>query len=80
MKIERGIINIYIDNIKIDTVNKIKMLSLLINNTLNWSAYIKSICNKISKNSGIIKKEKNKLEKRLVKSILYVYLPIYYLR
>ena len=55
--------NIYIDNVKIDTVNKIKFLGLFINNTLNWSAHIKYICNKISKNIGIIKKVKNKLEK-----------------
>ena len=36
--------DIYIDNIKIDTVNKITFLGLIINNTLNWSAHIKYIC------------------------------------
>ena len=39
--------NIYIDDINIDTVNKIKMLGLNINKTLNWSANIKYISNKI---------------------------------
>ena len=48
--------SIYIDDIKIDTVNKINVLGLLINNILNWSAHIKYICNKISKNIGIIKR------------------------
>ena len=38
--------NIYIDDIKIDTVSKIKLLGLHINNTLNWSAPIKYNCNK----------------------------------
>ena len=47
--------NIYIDGIKIDTVNKIKLLGLLINNTFTWSAHINYICNKIYKNIGIIK-------------------------
>ena len=66
--------DIYIDDIKIDTVNKITFLGLIINNTLNWSAHIKYICSKISKNIGIMKKVKNKLE-----NILYAYLPVYYL-
>ena len=35
--------DIYIDDIKIDTVNKITFLGLIINNTLNWSAHIKYI-------------------------------------
>ena len=39
--------DIYIDDIKIDTVNNIKMLGLIINKTLNWSAHIKYICSKI---------------------------------
>ena len=55
--------DIYVDDIKIDTVNKIKCMCLVINNTLSWSAHIKYICSKISKNIGIMKKVKNKLEK-----------------
>ena len=39
--------NVCIDDIKMYTVNKIKYLGLLINNTLNWSAYNTYICNKI---------------------------------
>ena len=64
--------NISIDNIKIDTVNKIKILGLFINNTLNWSAHIKYICNKISKNIGIIKKVKNKLETKILLNLYYM--------
>ena len=66
--------DIYIDDIKIDTVNKIKLLGLIINNTLNWSAHIKYICSKISKNIGIMKKVKNKLEKRLLLNLYYMLL------
>ena len=69
--------DIYIDDIKIDTVNKITFLGLIINNTLNWSAHIKYLCSKISKNIGIMKKVKNKLEKKIIaKAILYAYLPV----
>ena len=69
--------DIYIDDIKIDTVNKIKLLGLIINNTLNLSAHIKYMCSKISKNIGIMKNVKNKLEKKIIaKSILYAYLPV----
>ena len=71
---------IYIDVIKIDTVNNIIFWGLNINNTLNWSAHINYICSKIYKNIGIMKKVKNKLEKKIIsKSILYAYLPVYYL-
>ena len=63
---------IYIDDIKIDTVNKITFLGLIINNTFNWSAHIKYICSKISKNIGIMKKVKNKLEKRLLLNLYYM--------
>ena len=61
--------DIYIDDIKIDTVNKITFLGLIINNTLNWSAHINYMCSKISKNIGIMKKVKNKLEKIIAKYI-----------
>ena len=64
--------DIYIDDIKIDTVNKIQFWGLIINNTLNWSAHIKYICSKISKNIGIMKKVKNKLEKRLLLNLYYM--------
>ena len=74
--------DIYIDDIKIDTANKITLLGLIINNTLNWSAHIKYICSKISKNIDIMKNVKNTLEKRLLLNLLYIicaYLPVYYL-
>ena len=64
--------DIYIDDIKIDTVNKITFLGLIINNTLNWSAHIKYMCSKISKNIGIMKKVKNKQEKRLLLNLYYM--------
>ena len=70
--IREGTNDIYIDDIKIDIVNKIKMLGLIINNKLNWSAHIKYICSKISKNIGIMKKVKNKLEKRLLLNLYYM--------
>ena len=72
--------DIDIDDIKIDTVNKITFCGLIINITLNWSAHIKYTCSKISKNIGIMKKVKKKLEKKIIaKSILYAHLPVYYL-
>ena len=64
--------DIYIDDIKIDTVNKITFLGLIINNTLNWSAHIKYICSKISNNISIMKKVKNKLETRLLLNLYYM--------
>ena len=72
--------DIYVDDIKIDTVNKTTLLGLVSNKTLNWSAHIKYICSKISKNIDIMKKVKNKLETKIIaKSILYAYLTVYYL-
>ena len=64
--------DIYIDDINIETVNKIKNVGLIINNPLNWSAHIKYICSKISKTIGIMKKVKNKLEKRLLLNLYYM--------
>ena len=56
--------DIYIDGIEIDTVNHTQFLGVIIDNKINWSDHIKYTCNKISKSIGIIKKVKNKLNKK----------------
>ena len=47
--------NVYIDNIKVDTV-KIPFIGVLLTGTLNWSVHIKYISSKLSKNIGVIKR------------------------
>jgi hypothetical protein len=56
-----GNLNIVIDNVKIERVEKTKFLGVIINSRLNWNDHIKTVCNKISKNIGILFKIRHNL-------------------
>ena len=58
--------HIYVDNLNIYTMNKIKFFGLLRNKKIHWCEHIKCVSNKISKNIGIIKKFTNKLDKTIL--------------
>jgi hypothetical protein len=47
-------LNVFIDNIKIERVDKTKFLGVIINSRLTWNDHIKTVCNKVSKNIGIL--------------------------
>jgi hypothetical protein len=53
--------SINIDGVSIDQVDCTKFLGVIINDKLNWNDHIKTICNKISKNIGILFRTRNKL-------------------
>ena len=47
---------------------------MIIGNKINWSDHIKYICNNISKNIGIIKKVKSKLNKKTLVNLYYTFI------
>jgi hypothetical protein len=60
-KINNNGLTINIDGTNIDQVGSTKFLGVVINSKLNWNNHIKIICNKISKNTGIILRTRNNL-------------------
>jgi hypothetical protein len=54
-------LNIFIDCVKIEQVQKTKFLGVVINSQLSWGDHIKTVCNKISKSTGIICKIRRNL-------------------
>ena len=47
-------VKIYIDNILVERVAETKFLGVIITENLTWDNYINTICNKVSKGTGII--------------------------
>ena len=54
---------LYIDEIKIDFVEKFNFLGLIIDENLKWKSHIKAISNKISKALGVMNRLKNYIPK-----------------
>ena len=55
-----------IDNVPIEQVDKTKFLDVVINSKLNWNDHITTLCTKISKNTDIIFKVRHNLHKNTV--------------
>ena len=55
-----------IDNVPIEQVDKTKFLGVVINSKLHWNDHITTLCTKISKNAGIIFKVHHNLNKNIV--------------
>ena len=68
-------IQVRIDNINIDRVESIKFLGIIIDSNLNWNKHIDYICQKISKNIGIIRYVSHFLPQ---KSLLTLYYSLVY--
>jgi hypothetical protein len=60
-KINNAGLTISIDGITIEQADNTKFLGVIINSKLNWNDHIKVICNKISKNIGILFRTRNNL-------------------
>ena len=59
-------LQLLIDNVPNEQVDKIKFLGVVINSKLNWNEHITTLCTKISKNAGIIFKVRHNLNKNTV--------------
>ena len=71
-------VKIFIDNTEISQVTTTKFLGVIIDNKLDWKYHIDHICNKVSKNIGIILKARKVFDKStliaLYYSMIYPYL------
>ena len=71
-------LQLLIDNVPIEQVEKTKFLSVVINSKLNWNDHITTLCTKISKNITVIFKVRHNLNKNTVlllyRSLIQLYL------
>ena len=56
-------LNIYIDNVEIDNVCKIKFLYIIIKENLSWKYHITLVKNNNIRNIGVIRKIKNDISR-----------------
>jgi hypothetical protein len=66
--------NINIDGVLIETVIVTTFLGVTIDNQLSWKDHINNVSNKVSKCIGIIKKVRNKLDKKTLINMYYTFL------
>ena len=71
-------LDIKIDGITLELVQKTKFLGVIINSHLNWKDHIQLVQSKISKNIGILYKISSKLPINILKSLYFTLIQPYY--
>ena len=64
-------INLKINGVKLDQVTHFNFLGLNITNNLDWARHINNICNKLSRNIGILRRLRTKLPFNVIKMLYY---------
>ena len=66
--------NIQVENITVEQVKQTKFLGVYIDDKLNWSVHINYICNKISKNIGVITRARKMLDQKTTTGLYYTFI------
>ena len=67
-----------IDNCQLERVRQTKFLGVIINEKLTWDDHISLLCNKISKNIGIIRRIKKKIPITLLRNLYFTLINPYF--
>jgi exonuclease III len=65
--------SVYINNVKIECVNKTKFLGVILDSKLNWNFHVKHITSKLSKCVGIMSKARKVLNKESLLTLYYAF-------
>jgi hypothetical protein len=65
--------HVYINNVKIECVDKTKFLGVILDSKLNWNFHVKHITNKLSKCVGIMAKARKVLNKESLLTLYYAF-------
>jgi hypothetical protein len=71
-------LDIKIDNVVTEQVNKTKFLGVILNSKLTWDDHIKTISNKISKNIGILYRICHNIPQLTLINLYYTLINPYY--
>ena len=77
-KVVKETCKVYMNRQEISEVETTKFLGVIIDNRLNWKHHIDSICNKVSKNIGIILTARRVFNKNTLLSLYYSFIYPYF--